>query len=223
MKNKQHTPNSSVKAAKKKKMAIAIVVMCVIAVIGMFFLNTEMLFDFSSEETTKIPHNNKGSSEHIITLYKPDWNTNIFERADYLDKNRYLTFAEGGMELTLVDGNYSEYGDEVQLLADYFDALMQGDAEKVCSFYADSYFESHDRWEKITMQKLYDMKVEFLNKKESESTIEYYYRVSYKIMENDGTFRDDLISDAVKAQFYVITDFGYEMKITDVSYKYQGN
>jgi len=103
---------------------------------------------------------------------------------------------------------------------------MHGDAEAVCSFFAESYFDSHKRWEKITMQKLYDMRVEYLkNVDVTDDGIpktKWYYKVTYKIMENDGTFRDDLISDATKAQYYVLTDDGWEMKITDISYSYQG-
>ena len=45
---------------------------------------------------------------------------------------------------------------------------------------------------------------------------EYVYKLQYKIMENDGTFRDDILSDGVKPQFYTLIDDGANLLITDV-------
>jgi len=226
MAENQKTLTPEQRAKRKKKLAITMAVMCAVAVVGMFFLESDLTFDFSSRDTEIVQHVYDGSGVHRISLWDPDWETNIFNRRDYLDKNRYLTYAEGGMAITLVDGSYSDYGEGIELFAAYFDALMHGDAEAVCAFFADEYFESHKRWEKITMQKLYDMRVEYLkNADVTENGVtktKWYYKVTYKIMENDGTFRDDLISDATKAQYYVLTDDGWEMKITDISYSYQG-
>ena len=229
--DKQKKPAASIdpaKAKKKKRAAIAIAAMCAICVVGMFFMNSETLtFDFLEKtETDVVQHVYSADGVHRISLWDPDWETDIFERGDWLDKTRFVTYVEGGMEITIVDDDHAAYGEPVAMFADYFDALMHGDAEAVCAFFAEEYFESHKRWEKITMQKLYDMRVEYLKNADvvenGVTKTKWYYKVTYKIMENDGTFRDDLISDATKAQYYVLTDDGWEMKITDISYSYQG-
>ncbi|MBE6613625.1 MAG: hypothetical protein E7632_14155 [Ruminococcaceae bacterium] len=217
---------AELKARKKKRMATALIVMCAIALVGLVFLNMDISMDDIFGEREIVQHVYDGDGVHRISLWDPDWDTDIFELPRYLDKNRLLTYAENGMAISM-DSDFSDYGEPIQLFADYFSALQHGDAEAVCAFYADSYFETHDRWEKITMQKIYDMRVEYLKnadaKSDGKTVTNWYYKVTYKIMENDGTFRNDLISDAERAQYYVITDDGYSLKITDVSYAYQGN
>jgi len=222
MAENQKTLTPEQRAKRKKKLAITMAVMCAVAVVGMFFLESDLTFDFSSRDTEIVQHVYDGSGVHRISLWDPDWETNIFNRRDYLDKNRYLTYAEGGMEITLVDGSYSDYGEGIELLAAYFDALMHGDAALVNSFYSDAWLaENNGGFTKITMQKLYDMKVEYLSRVDNKSaaTTDWYYKISYKIMENDGTFRNDIPSDAVRAQYYTVHDNGYELEITYVGYQ----
>lgn len=225
--DKNKKPAASIdpaKAKKKKRAAIAIAAMCAICVVGMFFMNSETLtFDFLEKtETDVVQHVYSADGVHRISLWDPDWETDIFERGDWLDKTRFVTYVEGGMEITIVDDDHAAYGEPVAMFADYFDALMHGDAALVNSFYSDAWLaENNGGFTKITMQKLYDMKVEYLSRVDNKSaaTTDWYYKISYKIMENDGTFRNDIPSDAVRAQYYTVHDNGYELEITYVGYQ----
>jgi hypothetical protein len=130
------------------------------------------------------------------------------------------------MSITLVDSDYTAYGEPVEMFAGYIDALMHGDAEAINDYYADSYFETHELLKAITMQKIYNIKIEYISKNDvvdpANGTItHYFYKLSYMIMENDGTFRNDLVSDAEKPQFYELLDNGSEIKIIDVKNYYQ--
>lgn len=216
--------NTSNKQKNKKTAAVIVTAACGLCVVGLFFLNTGDLtfdfdFNFASKETQQVVYN--GDGKHRISLYEPDWDSNIFENREYLDKNRYLTYVEGGMAITLVDGDYIAYGEPVEMFAGYIDALTHGDAEAVNSYYSDSYFEKNQPFEKITMQKLYNIKVEYISNNDKTDPVygnvtHYFYKLTYMIMENDGTFRSDLISDAEKPQFYELLDNGYEIKIIGV-------
>lgn len=215
------------KSKKKKAMAIAIAVACIICAVGMFFMQSgDAVFDFIEglipEETEKVQLVYDGYGEHRMSLWDPDWETDIFTVERWLDKNRYLTYVDNGMAITITDGKYNEFGDTVEFMADYFDTLMHGDAEALNGFYADSYFEENDRFEAITMQKIYDMRMEYIKSTDVGSTTAYVYKITYKILENDGTFRDDMVSDAERPQFYTLVDDGIAIKITDVSYSYIG-
>ncbi|MBQ8510074.1 MAG: hypothetical protein IJ493_09240 [Clostridia bacterium] len=227
----QNAQNQNNKRQKKKKTIAAVMAaMCGICVIGLFFLNTtDMTFDFDfgsgSSDTEVVQYVYDGKGVHRISLYDPDWESDIFENREWLDQNRWLTYVEGGMAITLVDEDYDAYGDTIVMFADYFDALMHGDAERLNGFYEDRYFESHDRWEAITMQKIYNIRVEYLTSGDIEdaelgTVTRYYYKVTYMIMENDGTFRDDVQSDAEKAQFYELMDTGPKVWITNVTNSY---
>ncbi len=207
------------KQKKKRRAAIIVTAACVICVIGLFFLGSDgMSFDFDIF-TTKEPvqHVYSADGQHRLSLYEPDWESDIFENRRWLDLNRYVAYVEGGMTVTLVDGDYASYGEPVAFLADYCDALMHGDAERLNSFYSDEYWKSHERYDKITMQKLYDIKIQVIE----NSDTRYVYKLTYKIMENDGTFRDDMVSDAERPQFYTMVETANGLAITDVSYSYQ--
>ena len=75
------------KRNKKKTVAIVVAVVCIISVIGLFFLNTgDMTFDFSSlgklfsgkkDDTEEIQYVYDGSGKHRMSLYDPDWETDI--------------------------------------------------------------------------------------------------------------------------------------------------
>ena len=67
-----------------------------------------------------------GDGVHRISLYEPDWDSNILEDPEYLDKNRYITYVDGGLSITIVDEDYSDYGEPVELLANYLNALIMG-------------------------------------------------------------------------------------------------
>ena len=211
--------------AKKKRMTIVVAVACAVCVIGLVFMSfeaqiSELIDSAFNKETELVQLVYDGNGVHRISLYDPDWETNIFDVERWLEKNRCITYVDNGMAVTITDEAYDEYGICVEFMALYFKALMYGDADALCGFYADSYFIENERWAKITMQKVYDMRMELINTVYNQSEIIYVYKISYKIMENDGTFRDDVVSDAERAQFYSIVDTGDEIKITDVSYSY---
>lgn len=217
--------NENLKQKRKKTAAVITVAACAICVVGLFFMNIGELnfnFDFGKKETIQTVYDGKG--QHRISLYEPDWESDIFKNEEWLGKNRYLTYTENGMSLTLVDYDYASCGKPVEMFGAYFDALMHGDADAVNDFYTESYFETHDKFDKITMQKLYNMEVEYISRSDitlyGVQTIQYTYRVTYMIMENDGTFRDDLVSDAMRSQYYTLVEIGDEIKISDISYIY---
>ncbi len=224
MKNKKKKSADTVltpERKKQKKLAAAILIsVCVLALVGKFFLDAGYI-SFEDNASSSVA----GNDDIVIkpVLRHPDWETNIFELEEYLEKNRYLTYTQSGYSIMITDEDYAAFEKPVELFASYFDALMHGDAEKVNSFYSDSYFEDHEPFEKLSMQKLYDMGIEILGIVDSEmdgrAVTNYYYKVTYKIMANDGLFRDDLISDAERPQYYTVTDFGNEFKITGVGYE----
>ncbi len=224
-------PIDHAKRKRKRNAAIITAAACIICVIGLFFMSTgELTFDldlglFKEKETEQVVYDGKG--QHRLSLYDPDWESDIFQNKEWLEKSRFITYTENGMSVGLVDGDYSSYGRAVEMFGEYVDALMKGDAELVNGFYTAEYFESHERFERITMQKLYDIEVEYISRSEitvgGKAVDKYIYKFTYKIMENDGTFRNDLVSDATRAQYYTLIDDGETVKISDISYSYPEN
>ncbi len=214
------------KNSKKKAVLIICVAACAICVLGLLLMGKDgytalLSGNLSPKETNEPQSPNVGYTDNQIDLWDPDFETDIFTLDRWLEKNRYITYSENGASVIITDGKYAEYGDTVEFMADYFDALMHGDAESLNGFYADSYFDSRGRYESITMQKIYDIRIEFIKATDSPTSTEYVYKVSYKILENDGTFRSDMPSDAERPQFYTVADYGSVIQILSVDYSFK--
>ncbi|HIX91579.1 MAG TPA: hypothetical protein H9681_01725 [Firmicutes bacterium] len=221
-------PKKKTRESRKKTAAILIAAALGVCVVGLFFLNTGDLtfdFDFLFEPEETVQYVYSGDGVHRISLYEPDWDSNILEDPEYLDKNRYITYVDGGLSITIVDEDYSDYGEPVELLANYLNALIMGDAELANSYFADSYFDENSPLDKITMQKLYNISIEYIARADKDlpdlgNVTQYVYKLSYMIMENDGTFRSDVTSDAIKPQFYTIIETSNGLEIYDVDSYY---
>lgn len=201
------------KQIKKQRMITAIVIVLAISLVGLIVLMVENRIE-NAEPTTP----DETTIRPLLAI--PNWDEDIYADEEWLDKNRFITYVDGGMAVTITDEVYDGYGICVDFMALYFEALMQGNAEALCGFYADEYFDSNYRWDEITMQRVYDMRLEHITTTNTASETIYVYKVSYKIMKNDGTFRNDVQSNAERPEFFTIVDDGHDIKITDVSYSY---
>ncbi len=202
------------KSVKKKRMIIALCTVFALALVAAAVLLVGQALESAElgkedEETTLRP-----------LLAIPNWDYNVYEDEQWLGKNHYITYSEGGVSVMITDEIYDGYGICVEFMALYFEALKMGNAEALCGFYADEYFNDNYRWDEITMQAVYDVKLEYVSAKSDIDKTTYVYKVSYKIMKNDGTFRNDVKSDAERPEYYTIVDDGSKLKITAVSYNY---
>lgn len=218
----------------KKPVAIGMAAALVICLLGVVYYTlgddiARLIADSNKSEkseTTPVQYVYDADGYHRPSFYDPDWETDIFTLERYLDKNRYITFKEGGFSVMMVDEAFNEYGDAVEFLADYLNTLIHGDAEALNGFYSSEWLDANGRYESFTMQKLYDMVIEYIVSTDTDGSdgrpvTEYVYKISYKILENDGTFRSDIESDASRPQFFTVVDDGEGLSITSVSYTLQ--
>ena len=103
-------------------------------------------------------------------------------------------------------------------LIDYIQNLVDGDSSALYSKYSASVAKELKISQKFTKQRVYDSLFTERSKRELEKdgriVFEYEFKVEYKIMKNDGTFRSDLASDSVKGQYFTILHDGDDITIT---------
>ena len=157
-----------------------------------------------------------------IDFEEPDYEADIFKDPAYLDLNRYIEYSSpDGVSVTVVDGAYGRYHEALHIFASYFDALMNGDTKALAALYSEECLAEHPIPEQFTMQRVYDINVSLKSAviSEEEDTYGdkiYVFRVTYKIMKNDGTFRADMGSGEALPQLFEVTVCGDSTLITDI-------
>ena len=141
-------------------------------------------------------------------FHTADFDEDIFQDENYLMQNRFITY--GGRHIgaeRIFDRE--RFSREAAFLAQLLEYAINGDAK---SYYAPFTRELLSRTsefivvEDFTMQRLYNIEIELISKREEMSggrAIRFSeYKVSYKIMRNNGTFRNDMGSDMVYPLVY---------------------
>lgn len=157
-----------------------------------------------------------------IDFEEPDYESDILQDAAYLELNRYIEYSSpDGVSVTVVDGNYGKYHEVLHIFASYFDALVKGDPESLSALHSEEYLTKHPLPNTFTMQRVYDIHVALKSaviseEKDTYGDKIYVFRVAYKILKNDGTFRDDMGSDVALPLLFEVTVHDDSTLITDI-------
>ena len=162
-------------------------------------------------------HKSNYSSDYMdriksLSFYPADYDEDIFTDEEYMAQNRYISYTKGMNTFTITDDDYDAYDPTVGFFADYFNTVINGDYENYNSYFSEEYFKNQSNKERFTPQKLYD--IEIKNKSttinEEDGSTSYIYYVDYKIMKNNGTFRNDMESDSIRTLVYqlIMSDDG---------------
>ena len=198
------------RSAKEKKRAAKLAISLVIAFLVLGLINLlaslDLNFSFFSSATDEKP-------KKPVYLERPDYNENIFEDEVYMDQIRAIRYTEGAQSVLLTqEKDIAAAGAPVMMLIDYFDAIINGDAKTYNTFFTEDYISKNGLHPAFTMQKIYEINVEKLSEYilyegTSNRLTRYEYRVTYLIMNNNGTFRDDVASGAAIPEIYEILEY----------------
>ena len=145
-----------------------------------------------------------------------DEDFDIMEYDAYLSLNRTITYFESNMTVSVDDSTVANYDDGFQLMYELIKCMIAGDHEGY-NFYV---YPKEEQEEPFTQQQIYDVVLtrQSYTQKQGDggSYTEFVYKLEYKIHENNGTFRNDIESDASRPQYFVINDSLGEMMIMDI-------
>lgn len=165
-----------------------------------------------------------------------NYDINIFDDPIYVGKERNIMYLEYGTG-SLVGGSYtgddawhgiapeSEYANECAeaiFFRNYFICLISGEYSAYPDFFTDNFFNYYTVPEKFTMQKIYDITVSLYNREginyEDGTAVIEHYIVNYKIMNNNGSFRGDIGSDAEKPLYFKLLKYNGVIKIEAITF-----
>jgi hypothetical protein len=202
---------NSVKKPKNQVLRMVIIIAAGLLVLAVLAALNTVDFDAIIAKLFT-PEAVSSTTKKSIEFAPIDYKENIFEDTDYLAQNRYVRYTDGPLSTLIVDDNYEQYGDAVVLLHNYIQAVINGDPDALPALFTDDYKNNNKLPAKFTMQKLYDVEIEYysvniLNEGETDQITRYEYIIRYNIMENNGTFRDDVGSDAAVPEIYEVLSY----------------
>ena len=211
------------KLTQKQKRLLALGLVLV-AFITLAVLNT---VDFTTPEmTTNAPYAPDTLPDQS---FYPTPDTDLSNDPAYLikDLTPSYTTVNGLTEdlATAYDPPYTDF------FKSYFAALQNGDAQALNALHSEVYFRNHSPYQSFSKQYLYDVTVNYygkdkINHADSDADQKYvgcyltYFEVTYRIYQNDGSFRRDIVDDMAITQIFTLLSDKTEQnpKLNSVSY-----
>ena len=194
-------------------MIALVVVVCLVPVL----LGISYLVDY-------LDNRSKIVEEQVIDYdwYEADFSENIYEDPEYLSLVEYgfISYTDGSVTLLIDENSAKTYGEDVEFMVKYLYSIINGNANEYNSYFSDAYYKHNAKKEAFTMQKIYEVSltkelVETIESKSGNYT-KYTFVLSYRILNNNGTFRKD-IGDGYKRQYIMVTDRSGELLIDSIS------
>lgn len=226
--------NIKISDFKKRSRKKAIIFLAVIAVL-VIVLPIITFVDFGPKDGTPEDTDKDSWIRYYGDQFFPEPNFDevIEEDTEYMKLDRLLYYSNG-TERFSVDKKSNDLGPCCPLFYDYFEILKAGDFKNYYSLFTERYATEHGNINFFTKnkliftkQKVYAIEVTLLREAFLEngdangeyvgSTV-YYFDVSYKIKDNDGTFRRDILSDESVPLIFEIIETNGEIKINDISF-----
>ena len=206
---KEAVANRQSNMDKRKKIVKIALIVC--AVIVVLYLATMALNP--DEFVDKLFHGDEENQSEEIEFYPVDENLDITEDRDYKEcDNRVFYYdPDTGATYSVEADELAHFDPDVRFFHHYFQTIIKGDAETYATYFALNYEGKIP--ESFTQQMLYDIHVQPYY---SEETGENTYLVEYRILKNNGTFRNDIGSKVSRAQLYTLVEEDGEYRIASI-------
>ena len=206
------------KQRDKRRIIIGFIVMCVLGLVSAVCLQNPQWFVVEHETIA----NTSMYSDRIVSysFYPTDYDLDVTADEVYMGLDRYVYFKNGNETIAITDGDYAAYNPAVEFFGKYFETVIAGDAETYNTFFSDLYYQSNKPYVRFAPQMMYDIRIEMLSSDpQNDGTTLYAFNVEYKIHRNDGTFRNDIDSDASKKLYFeLFEDKEGVVKIDRITY-----
>jgi len=202
--------NTSNKNNKRKLINTIIVIGIVLVVLSLIAFLGPIVYD-------KFVGTNE-ESEYIF-FYPADYSVDPYADPKYMLQIRDVYFVEGNTGVLVTDETRDTIRNTASFFERYFKLAIEGKFEEFQELFDKSLYNGLKIPEKFTSQKIYDIDVEFYQEVSDSANekVKYeYYIVRYKIMYNNGTFRDDVGSDETRPLMYTIKKQGDTSQIIGI-------
>ena len=198
--------------SKKKLIIIISCALCLILILSVLIFVLSNKEDEGNERETFPPLS-------LSQLYETkEEGFDIMEYDKYLIRNRLVMLydIQSGVTVSIDDVTYKNHGDGVTLMYEMIDAIIAGDSDAYNSMVT----EEVGHYDSFTQQQLYDIRItkesQTVKEDQNGSYTEYVFTLEYKIQENNGTYKNNLLSDTSRPHTIIINDSTGNLLVMDI-------
>ncbi len=206
--------NRSVKTtiAKKNRKIILIALVATLLLLGAMSLIIAILELGQDEPEVET----FGTVDPSLLYDTKEEDFDIMEYEKYLALNRTVIYKDSNISVSIDSDSVNKYDAGLQLMYELIEFIIAGDSEG----YNSLIYPEEEQEDSFTQQQIYDVVITRYSYSEKQNGSgryqEYVYKLEYRIHENNGTFRNDIVSDASRPQYFVINDSTGEMLVMDI-------
>lgn len=193
-------------AVSRQKKRLKLIIWCIIVI--------SLIISVIYYAISNLPEKKTESTDFSDALtdyeFYPVLDENIFEDEDYTEEMRRIHFFDLTVNLSEYILNEETVGDfdmSVNFMYDYINYIINGNGKGYNSCFSKAYYEKVEQKPDFTMQRLYDIELSKLRDYYDENGMKVcVFKLDYKIMKNDGTFRRDIDSSTSRTKTIYVTD-----------------
>lgn len=194
-------------ADKRKIKKAVIIVAAAAAVLALLAVVLPLVLELVTPDYEDVSYDN-------WRFFEADYSKNIYDDKIYMAHSRGIKFTDENTERVLTSENCAEISASAEFFYNYITCIIEGDYSNYPSFFTDAYLNNKDveTPQKFTMQGLYDIHVDLFSPatRKTVDGVEVsseVYEVSYRIFENNGTFRTDILPDETRTLVFELYIF----------------
>lgn len=213
MENTENRKREPMSPKKKVKIIIA-------ALIGMLVLCAVLVAVLNA-----LDGRNKGDERETLPpidewllheTYDEDFDIMEYEEYLELDRNIYLNNKSSGVMQSVSDDDKDLFGEGFSVIYRVIEAIREGDNITYNRYMGADFLKKKD----FTQQQIYSITVvpESSGGVNEDGTVynEYIFTVTYRIHENNGSYRNTIESDVSRPQIFIVNDITGEFKVMDI-------
>lgn len=153
--------------------------------------------------------------EALLSDTKPE-GFDIMEYDEYTQRHNISVFyKKDSIKQSITDDVVNNYGEAFAVVYNVIVAIRNGDATTYNFYMGKKEFEK----DSFTQQQIYDILITFQPGYTDDEEVTYdkaVFKVEYKIHENNGTYRNNIESDASRPIYFIVDNSSGEMRVTDM-------
>lgn len=209
--------DANLKKRRKKQMLTAVIIVCAVGLLSGVLLQNPDLFVYEpKDEKITSMYSDKLTS---YVFWEADYDLVVEEDAEYMGLDRNIHLQKGAENFSVSKEEYAAWGEEIVLFGKYFDAAIHADTEAYNSLFTEAYYKNNEPLLSFAPQMIYGITVEkMMEEQMADGSWKYLYNVTYAIHKNNGTFRNDIDSDAYKTLIFILAPENGVLKIDAIDY-----